>query len=456
MSGLGQRFAFPPLIGGYAGSFGSIPTGASSPSQGVGDKFGQVALNVKDFGAKGDGSTDDTTAIQNCLNAAYGTSGSPHGASVELNSPVYFPAGHYIITSALTLRSVRGAHIYGAGRFTTAIENTTANGSVFTTNGFEYSIVERMEIITNGTGNGFNLDWDNTGSAALQSNTFRDIYFTGGARGLSIGETGNMGSESLIENCYFQNHSVAGLHVRNANALANSVIGGNFAQCALGIYVAAGSAPLIIGVSFQNGTGTDIKVDNSNTPDTYAVVACRSESDIFCRFFNGSAATISGCTQSSATAGVFAHIEGSPAPSAGSGTLTILNCDSKAGVITGGAFSTLYILGNPARYRPLQITNVGDNGGGKMRITVANNVGAAGTAGLTTGEAHYINDITGTGAVSALNGTSPTVTVVTGTTFDLLAVNFGGTYTSGGVVDGVAFRSISYLSGYGGTVAQNI
>lgn len=45
--------------------------------------FGNV-YNVRFFGAKGDGSTDDTTAIQNAMNAASFDGGT-----------VYFPAGHY-------------------------------------------------------------------------------------------------------------------------------------------------------------------------------------------------------------------------------------------------------------------------------------------------------------------------------------------------------------------------
>src|SRR5262245_50598639 len=71
--------------------------------------------NVKDYGAVGDGATDDTAAIQAAVNAAYGSSSSPHGggSGVYNNAAVFFPAGNYIIKSAITLRSVMGAHIYG-------------------------------------------------------------------------------------------------------------------------------------------------------------------------------------------------------------------------------------------------------------------------------------------------------------------------------------------------------
>lgn len=48
-------------------------------------------VNVKDFGAKGDNSTDDTTAINNAI------SGSPVGATI------FFPAGTYLISNRIVL-----------------------------------------------------------------------------------------------------------------------------------------------------------------------------------------------------------------------------------------------------------------------------------------------------------------------------------------------------------------
>src|SRR6266699_3799365 len=59
------------------------------------DRFGDVK-NVKDFGATGDGSTDDTTAIQNTINAAIDAGGGT----------VYFPAAtvNYKVTAELTFQ----------------------------------------------------------------------------------------------------------------------------------------------------------------------------------------------------------------------------------------------------------------------------------------------------------------------------------------------------------------
>jgi len=60
-----------------------------------------IAINVKAYGALGNGFTDDTTAVQTALTAAAGKA-------------LYFPPGLYILSAQLTL--VGGVTIYGAGQ----------------------------------------------------------------------------------------------------------------------------------------------------------------------------------------------------------------------------------------------------------------------------------------------------------------------------------------------------
>lgn len=59
-------------------------------------------LNVRDFGATGDGTTDDTVAIQAVLN------GLPSDGGI-----LFFPVGDYVVTSTLTVPV--NTHIFGAG-----------------------------------------------------------------------------------------------------------------------------------------------------------------------------------------------------------------------------------------------------------------------------------------------------------------------------------------------------
>lgn len=71
-----------------------------------------TAVSVKSYGAKGDGTTDDTAAIQAAISAV-GTSGGV----------VFFPPGTYRITSALTV-TTNGVTLEGAG-----VASTIQSGS---------------------------------------------------------------------------------------------------------------------------------------------------------------------------------------------------------------------------------------------------------------------------------------------------------------------------------------
>ncbi len=70
-------------------------------------------INVKDFGATGNGSTNDRVAIQAALDYAFTNS---VGVVSPTRGAVYFPPGTYLIDAALNLESIQGqGRIYGAG-----------------------------------------------------------------------------------------------------------------------------------------------------------------------------------------------------------------------------------------------------------------------------------------------------------------------------------------------------
>ena len=71
--------------------------GAVTSGYSVEDKLAQT-VSVKDFGAVGDGTTDDTAAIQ---------------AALDTMQPVYMPPGEYLVTDTLLLEY--GANLQGAG-----------------------------------------------------------------------------------------------------------------------------------------------------------------------------------------------------------------------------------------------------------------------------------------------------------------------------------------------------
>lgn len=93
------------VIGTYTGKFGSASFETESPSWLVKfpDKTVDLAdiqkasmKNVKDYGAKGDGVTDDTAILQSVLNTG---------------DPVYIPAGTYVISDSL--RATKNNVIFG-------------------------------------------------------------------------------------------------------------------------------------------------------------------------------------------------------------------------------------------------------------------------------------------------------------------------------------------------------
>lgn len=91
-----------------------IPTNATT-KRSLADWTGDV-INVKNFGAVGDGATDDYAAIQAAFNAAFGTEASPHGnVNPAPNIPVFFPKGRYRTLTPLRITNVWGGHIFGAG-----------------------------------------------------------------------------------------------------------------------------------------------------------------------------------------------------------------------------------------------------------------------------------------------------------------------------------------------------
>ncbi|KAL0947433.1 hypothetical protein HGRIS_013543 [Hohenbuehelia grisea] len=61
----------------------------------------QVFRNVKDFGAKGDGVTDDTAAINNAISSGNRCGGGSCHSSTVTPAVVYFPAGTYLVTAPI-------------------------------------------------------------------------------------------------------------------------------------------------------------------------------------------------------------------------------------------------------------------------------------------------------------------------------------------------------------------
>ena len=293
-----------------------------------------TALNVRDFGAVGDGSTDDTAALQATIDAAFNQP-SGNGIDYHLNKPVYFPAGIYRITSPLTIFNTWGARVYGAGMSSTIIRNETNNSTVISTNGIGYSTFEQMRLEAPPNGIAFDYNWDGSGSVGGQLVTFNKMCFGGiggqaaPAFGCKVGYGGYQCDTSSWIDCLFG--ADIGLGFSNLNAISHRVVGGNFQGCRIGIHIPAGSVQEIAGVGFQESSEWDIKIEGGAGDATHISGASTESANFVHCGTNDCGVTIIGCAQRS-NPGVFAN---------GAGVLNIEGCLSKGGTVGSGRITTI-------------------------------------------------------------------------------------------------------------------
>lgn len=141
--------------------------------------YGPYVVNVKDYGAKGDGSTNDTAAINSAI------------AALTNYSSLYFPGSRYLYTpgSLSTISGLTGITIFGDG-WSSILYSTTTGAAGGT-----------LEIAAN-----------------CSKVTIRDMGFIGSAtvRGSGI-HIRFLASHGKITNCYFYKSSDFGVLVSGAN-----------------------------------------------------------------------------------------------------------------------------------------------------------------------------------------------------------------------------------------------
>lgn len=136
---------------------------------------GRDLYTVKDFGAAGDGVTDDTAAIQAAINAA-----------IANKRGLLFPDGTYKITAALTIgvdntSVVTGIRFMGQSRGGTIISQATANVPIFKLTGqYMHTMVWATMTLTyaamqTGNTSARVFDINGLGSSSLYNCVFQDI-----------------------------------------------------------------------------------------------------------------------------------------------------------------------------------------------------------------------------------------------------------------------------------------
>lgn len=107
------RFAGGAVTGTLDGSAINVTSTSGSEARSLADRYDDV-INVKDFGAVGDGVTDDSTAIQSALDAG---------------NDVFFPDGDYLVGTKLT-KSGSFWRILGAGNDRTVLIGDNGNNPI--------------------------------------------------------------------------------------------------------------------------------------------------------------------------------------------------------------------------------------------------------------------------------------------------------------------------------------
>jgi len=214
--------------------------------------------NVKSpvYGAKGDGSTDDTASIQSAITAATTTGGT-----------VFFPAGTYKITSGVSLSITNGSdpgprvHFLGEGIGASIIKqfSSSSNGiNIVSTNVNCYVQISSLTILGAGGGSGINFSggWFCRIRDCEIYNWINGVYAT------------NMVA-STIDACYIK-YNTTGVAITNAAGTGQIDPSGiNIINTEIGWNTSIGIS--ITGPS--NFTMTSCYVDNNGTigSSTYAV-----------------------------------------------------------------------------------------------------------------------------------------------------------------------------------------
>lgn len=158
-------------------------------------RFGHILNVIDDFGATGNGVTDDTAAIAAALATGYN---------------IYFPAGTYLTTSAVTISGV-GQQMIGAGRGNTTININSATASGIVIANGEQSFAIRGITVTR-SGSPVAGAYGINALASCSQSTISDVLTQRHYIGIGLGPT----DYSLCENSFSQQNVSHGVYLVNS------------------------------------------------------------------------------------------------------------------------------------------------------------------------------------------------------------------------------------------------
>ncbi|MDP4253725.1 MAG: glycosyl hydrolase family 28-related protein [Bacteroidota bacterium] len=213
--------------------------------------------NVKDrFGAKGDGRTDDSKALQRAIDSL---SCPPTGFNMGKQGymVLYLPAGTYCISTTLLLKGKIGVGIIGEDPARTIVKWTGGDkDTLFWADGSAYFRVARISWDAGGRKDmeGIGVHWKHAWNdgrsrsfAALNIELSDNVFYGGfrfGISGGTLGQpegTGNNDSEVTIRRCTFRDCADAGIEIHGYNALDYWIWDCRFLACGSGVHCSYGN-----------------------------------------------------------------------------------------------------------------------------------------------------------------------------------------------------------------------
>jgi hypothetical protein len=138
----------------------------ASPTRAVQKNYArtdQLAYNVKDHGVVGDGTVNDTTAIQAVIDACSAAGGGE----------VFFPESTYKITTTLTMRS--NVALVGAGDGSTIINQTSTTANAITGSDLQRVSIRDLCLSGPGSGSGIGVNFDLVSNGATLYVTMQNV-----------------------------------------------------------------------------------------------------------------------------------------------------------------------------------------------------------------------------------------------------------------------------------------
>jgi hypothetical protein len=282
------------LVATDASSLPLIPTGASA--QRTLSARAADMLSVKDFGATGDGTTDDTAAIQSAINAAPST-----------GAIIYLPTGTYRITAALTWSGKNALRLTGArsgqdgtnkatrilcdtagivmldGRdaLHSHIDGLLLDGNAKAQYGIrlgigathdQHVLIQDVVIntVTNGSGVALSLGYNAGGAGSVADSAFRNLQINGCKIGVD-----NYAQDNNFYDCVVAGCSTGGLVVRSFSQ--SNWHGGIFSGNAVDILLetsAQAQSQSFYGVWFETSTGGIVSCVGGSCFATFLFAGC--------------------------------------------------------------------------------------------------------------------------------------------------------------------------------------